>query len=579
NLWIGTYGGLNKLSSEYISGINKNKSPPSFISYIHDPEDPNSLSDNRIYSILEDQSGNLWIGTVDGGLNRLLPGSLNGDKKSSPIFKHYRHLPDDPASLSADRVFSIYEDSHGTLWIGTWGGGLNKLLLTENLGESENSNSDVTFIHYKNDPDDPNTLSDNEVPSIYEDNKGILWIGTHGGGLNKFDSENETFTHYTDTDGLSSSVVLGILEDDGGNLWLSTIKGLNKFDPENKTFSHFDVRDGLVGNEFSLGVYKSKNGEMFFGGITGFNSFFPENIKDNKYIPPIVITSFQKFNKPVHFNHPVYEIQEIDLSYKDYVFSFEFSALDYAASEKNEYAYKMEGLDDDWIYTDSKRRFATYTTLSPGEYLFRVKGTNSDGIWNEEGASIRIILTPPFWQTWWFRTIIIFSILLTAFSFYKRRINKIEEKERNLAERLNEKTKAATALQNALSEVENLKNRLVAENIYLQDEIKLQHNFENIITQSEALKKLLYKVEQVASTDATVLILGESGTGKELFTRAIHNISDRGERPLVKVNCSALPANLIESELFGHEKGAFTGATSRKIGRFELADGGTIFLD
>ncbi len=144
---------------------------------------------------------------------------------------------------------------------------------------------------------------------------------------------------------------------------------------------------------------------------------------------------------------------------------------------------------------------------------------------------------------------------------------------------MNEKTQAATALQNALSEVERLKNRLVAENIYLQDEIKLQHNFENIITQSEALKKLLHKVEQVASTDATVLILGESGTGKELFTRAIHNISDRGERPLVKVNCSALPANLIESELFGHEKGAFTGATTRKIGRFELADGGTIFLD
>ncbi|RKY91296.1 MAG: sigma-54-dependent Fis family transcriptional regulator, partial [Ignavibacteriae bacterium] len=168
---------------------------------------------------------------------------------------------------------------------------------------------------------------------------------------------------------------------------------------------------------------------------------------------------------------------------------------------------------------------------------------------------------------------------ITAFTFYKRRINKIKEKERDLAERLDEKTKSAIALQNALSEVEHLKNRLYAENIYLQDEIKLQHNFENIITQSEALKKLLHKVEQVASTDATVLILGESGTGKELFTRAIHNISDRGERPLVKVNCSALPANLIESELFGHEKGAFTGATGRKIGRFELADGGTIFLD
>jgi transcriptional regulator with GAF, ATPase, and Fis domain len=158
-------------------------------------------------------------------------------------------------------------------------------------------------------------------------------------------------------------------------------------------------------------------------------------------------------------------------------------------------------------------------------------------------------------------------------------VKRLEDKRKILAERLEEKTKHSNELQSALSEVELLKNRLQAENVYLQDEIKLQHNFENIITQSDELKKVLHKVEQVASTDATVLILGESGTGKELLARAVHNISDRAERPLVKVNCSALPANLIESELFGHEKGAFTGAISRKIGRFELADGGTIFLD
>ena len=145
-----------------------------------------------------------------------------------------------------------------------------------------------------------------------------------------------------------------------------------------------------------------------------------------------------------------------------------------------------------------------------------------------------------------------------------------------LEQRVTERT---SELRSALSEVEELKSRLHDENIYLQEEIKLSHNFGEIISQSQVMKKILHQVEQVAKTDATVLILGESGTGKELLARAVHYASARADRPLVKVNCAALPANLIESELFGHEKGAFTGALTRKIGRFELANGGTIFLD
>jgi len=238
----------------------------------------------------------------------------------------------------------------------------------------------------------------------------------------------------------------------------------------------------------------------------------------------------------------------------------------------------MEGLDDDWVHIGT-RQHVDYPDLKPGDYVFRVKGSNNDGIWNEGGTSVRITILPPFWQTLWFRSAVVLLILLFAFFAYKRRIKKIEAKRKELEIRVKEKTAAAQALQNALDEVERLKNRLQAENVYLQDEIRNVHNFENIITRSEALKKVLRSVEQVASTDATVLILGESGTGKELIARAVHNISARSNRPLVKVNCAALPATLIESELFGHEKGAFTGAISQKIGRFELADGGTIFLD
>jgi len=144
---------------------------------------------------------------------------------------------------------------------------------------------------------------------------------------------------------------------------------------------------------------------------------------------------------------------------------------------------------------------------------------------------------------------------------------------------ITERKQSEEALQKALEEVSQLKNQLQAENIYLQEEIKLEHNFSEIIGQSDAIKYVLFKIEQVANTDTTVLIMGETGTGKELVARAIHSESRLKHRSLVKVDCAALSASLIESELFGHEKGSFTGALARKIGRFELAHGATIFLD
>jgi DNA-binding NtrC family response regulator/ligand-binding sensor domain-containing protein len=551
-LWIGTHGG----------GVNVfNPVTRIFKRYNHNPDNPYSIGFDEIRGIYEDKFGTIWIGTYGRGLDRF--------DRETETFTHYRHDPSNQSSISNNFVRVIYEDKSGNLWIGTEGGGLNKLNRDNN-----------TFKYFRNDPDDSISINNDYIFTIHEDPSGIIWLGTWGGGLNRFNPENETFTNYMMEDGLPSNAIYGILEDEQGVLWISTNNGLSRFYPLTEEFKNYNVKDGLQNNEFNGGSYfKSKRGEMFFGGINGFNAFYPNKIMDNSYIPPIVITSFRKFNKKVHFNKPLSEVKKIELSHEDYVFSFEFAALDYTAPEKNAYAYKMEGLDDDWIHTNSERRFATYTTLPSGHYTFKVKGSNSDGIWNEEAASIILIIHPPFWMTWWFRTIVIIAVLLLAFALYKRRVKRLEEKREILTERLEEKTKHSNELQSALSEVELLKNRLQAENVYLQDEIKLQHNFENIITQSDELKKVLHKVEQVASTDATVLILGESGTGKELLARAVHNISDRAERPLVKVNCSALPANLIESELFGHEKGAFTGAISRKIGRFELADGGTIFLD
>lgn len=435
NLWIGTYGGLNKLSKEYVTSKDY-ISTPTFISYKHNPDDPNSLSDDRVYCILQDKSGNLWIGTVDGGLNRLILDSENTQENSLATFQHYKHNPADPKSLSADRVFSIFEDNRGTLWIGTWGGGLNKLQYAENVNESDDKFSNVTFLHYKNDPAKPNSLSDNGVLSIYEDDTGTLWIGTYGGGLNKFESKTETFKHFTETDGLSNNVVLGILGDDAGNLWLSTVIGLNKFSPAKKTFSHFNSSDGLPGNEFSLGAHKSKNGEMYFGGTKGFIKFYPDSIKDINYVSPVIITDFKLFNHSVPIgldtsnnrtilSQAIIETDQIDLNHDDYVISFEFASIDFHRPDKLNYLFMMEGFDKEWNHTDASRRVANYTNLDPGKYVFKVKTTNNGDNLKEAFASIKINIHPPWWRTIWAYLLYIIIFISSVVVLYSLQIRRI----------------------------------------------------------------------------------------------------------------------------------------------------------
>ena len=596
-LWVGTY-------DEGINVFDKKREKITY--YKNIPGDLNSLSSNKIRSIVEDDLGRVWIGTISGGVDRF-------DRKSKK-FVRFIHYSSDHNSISDNNILFLYKDKKGVIWIAT-SNGLNKFDNLNNRfmryeNDIRNANSLCNnivraicednfgylwigtdngldkfdrgkgqFFHYRNNPRNSNSLINNRIISLFADSENNLWIGT-GSGLNKLELNKGLFTRYRLEDGLPNEIIYGILEDSQNNLWLSTNDGLFKFNPQSGLFFNYDTDDGIQSNEFNAtSFYKSKTGEMFFGGVNGFNAFFPYKIKASTYVPPVLITSFLKFNKEVPLNKTISETDTLKLSYKDYVFSFEFVSLDFQAPQKNKYAYKMEGIDKEWIYTTAKKRFASYTTLPSGDYVFRVKGSNSDGIWNKSETSIIIFISPPFWQTWWFRYLSI-AILLTLLIFiYKYRVNKIEEKKRLLEIQVKEKTEAAHKIQEALSEVEKLKNQLQAENIYLQDEIKLTHNFENIISTSESFKKLLYKVEQVSGTDSTVLILGESGTGKELLARAIHSLSTRKNKPLIKVNCATLPANLIESELFGHEKGAFTGAFIKKIGRFEVANSGTIFLD
>lgn len=389
-IWIGTYNG----------GINRfNKSNGKFENFQTDPGNPNSLSSNQIQDIFIESDKVIWAATFGGGINKLTFES--GSAIGTPSITRFIHDPSDSGSIADDRVYTMMRDSKGKFWIGTYGGGLNLLNPEEKY-----------FKRFANDPENPNTLSNNKVISLLEDSKGNLWIGTSGGGLNKFDAAPGTFIRYSINEGLTSAVVYSILEDNSNNLWMSTDNGIFRFNLETETFTHFGLEDGLQSLEFSGGAYfKDKNGVMYFGGINGINFFHPDSIQMNTYIPSVVISSIKIFNDEV-----IGEPEEIILSYDQNFISFEFASLDYTSPHQNKYIYILEGLQKQWQPVDASLRMANFTNLPAGEYLFRVKGTNSDGLWNETGAQTKLIINPPFWQTWWF--VILVAILIGILIYY-----------------------------------------------------------------------------------------------------------------------------------------------------------------
>jgi ligand-binding sensor domain-containing protein/signal transduction histidine kinase/CheY-like chemotaxis protein len=401
-LWIGAAEGLYRL--DRIKGTFKR--------YLYNRNDPKSLSHNRVRAIYEDRRGNLWIGTKDG---------LDKFNRKDGTFIHFKHDDRNYNSLINNSIRVIYEDKMDLLWIGT-DGGLDKY-----------DTQSKTFFHYKHEYDNPYSLSYDKVRSIYEDYKGTIWIGTRG-GLNKLNRDTNQFIHYSINDGLPSNVIYGILEDTRGYLWLSTLKGLSKFNSEKNIFNNFNEDDGLLNSQFEVGAYfKNKNNEMLFGGINGIDIFYPNNIIENLHVPPVVITGFKKFNNIVKFEKSITEIKEIKLSYKDSFFSFEFAVLDFVNPLKNQYAYKLEGFDSDWIYS-KKKGYASYKNLNPGNYNFRIKGSNKDGIWNEDGTSVRVTISPPYWRTWWFLAICVFMIFILIIVIYRFRAYGIREKNRQLEE-------------------------------------------------------------------------------------------------------------------------------------------------
>lgn len=356
-----------------------------------------------IFSILKDSNKNLWIGTYQNGVKRWLYNKETDSYKKDVLESN----PRDFLSLSSNLIRNVFEDSKGDIWIAT-GNGLSQLV------KSEINKEDPKFIIYKNKLEAPNSISHNYILELRESSKGELWLGTFGGGLNKFipakDGKPHKFIRYKEKDGLPNNVIKGILEDDDQNLWISTNKGISKFDPVKEIFKNYDINDGFQDNEFQeLARLKRKNGDLIFGGVNGFNVFNPRDIKDNTVEAETVITGLSISNRPVKIgeevnsriilNNSINKIDKIELKYKENSFSFEFASLHFAAPQKNKFAYMLEGFDEDWVYTDSKKRFATYTNLEPDVYTLKVKASNNDNIWDSTPSKLKITILPPYWQT------------------------------------------------------------------------------------------------------------------------------------------------------------------------------------
>lgn len=412
-IWLGAETGLSRLDDK------------TMVSFVQSPDDSFSLPSNSIMAIEEDRNGKIWIGTFGDGIRRWEPDPSTPKKGK---FLPYIHDPANPNSLSNDDVFVLRAAPNGDLWAGTFNG-LNRF-------------DGQRFTRFFHNPDDSNSLSHNTILCIHLMNDGSIWCGTDGGGLNHL--KDGHWTSYTKKDGLPNNTIYGILQDNDSNLWISTNNGLSKFSMNKKgpnRIQNFDGYDGLPSHEFNQGAYfKNKHGEMFFGSIDGMIRFRPETITPSGYVAPVYITAFKIFDRDAMTENDLAGRKQIDISYSDNFFSFEFVALDYTTISKNQYAYQLTGFDEDWIYSGT-RRYASYTNLDGGEYTFRVKATNSHGIWNDKPAEIRIIIHPPFWKTIWFRVLLMLVLTVGIYVIFRYRVRLIKQQNEELERKVHERTK------------------------------------------------------------------------------------------------------------------------------------------
>jgi PAS domain S-box-containing protein len=446
-LWVGTYGqGLKRFD----------RRTGQFKDLRSNPADASSSSSNDIlFRMFIDHTGTLWALSWDG-LKRLDPAKERLTVYEFPTHSDAGNSAVSPSSnaLSGTWLLSIDEDRQGTLWLGSHYSGLYRF-----------DPATGQFTVYNSSRDDSNSLSNNRVNSTHVDHSGGIWLGTQN-GLDRLDPKTGAFTVYYERDGLAGNVVGCILEDERGDLWMSTNKGISRFDPLRKTFKNYTVIDGLPGPDLTGwgACFKSPSGEMFFGGFSGATAFHPDKVVDSSYAPPIVLTNFRLSGAPVEvgagspLEKSITHATALTLSYEQNIFSLEFSALSYLHPATNRYRYKLEGLDRGWNEVGSDQRLATYTTLPPGDYVFRVQASSNRTVWSEPGAALRVKILPPWWRTWWFRSLMGLAFVGLIFGGYNVRVRELERREKRLNTLVKQRT---TELQAANQKAEEARRRIV----------------------------------------------------------------------------------------------------------------------
>lgn len=513
NIWISTDGGG-------ISLFDPKKK--TFTQFRNDDRNPHLLSSNKVLSLQIDNKSGLWVGMWQGGLNYF---KINNNRLI--LIKKYDYLKQN--DLSSNCVFKIsYCKNYGELWVGNYltgvykydavheafipfalpvetpsyntirniycDSGNDKWFATDHDGLIWYSNSTGKFRKFTASDKDSASICRNSVSVVFEDSRKRIWVGVDECGLQLFNRETKSFKQYTIENGLPDNTVVGILEDSNGHLWLSTHNGISKaivdtsLNNPHIEFKNYTVADGLQGKVFNRwSYYRSSTGEMYFGGLHGFNVFNPDSMKENNIIPPVYLTEFLLFNEPVKIgekNSPlkkhISQTKDLVLNYKQNFLTFKFVALNYIHSEKNQYAYILEGFDKEWIDAGNKRE-ATYTNLGPGEYVFRVKASNNDGLWNKEGVAVKIIIKPAWWQTLWLRIPAIILIIFLFFRLYYSRISSFRDNQKMLEEMVLRRTKELNDINIALmskqkevnlqkEELERQKNSLQKVNEILIDQ-------------------------------------------------------------------------------------------------------------
>ncbi len=467
-IWIGTFS----------CGLFRLDYPTQSLTHYRNRDNvENSFSDKTTRDILETRDGNIWIATESEGLDRY--------NEDIDAFEHFKHDPDNPQSLSSNFTYCLLEDNAGYIWIGTSDGGLNQF-----------DRATGVFKRFMVDRNSSNSISSNRIVSLYEDDLQTLWIGTSGGGLNKLDKARKEISTLDLHSSLANMSIYGILQDDHHFLWLSSNQGILKAHPDSGLVNRYTLSDGAQESFYFQSCLEARDGKMYFGGGEGYNVFHPDSIKNNEYIPPVVLTGLainyedvsigEARDGRVILNKSITQTDKLKLNYRDKVLTFKFAALNFSASYKNHYSYKLVGYDENWINADNTP-LAQYMNIPAGDYIFRVRGSNNDGVWNLDGARIKISIAPPFWKTWWFKTLVVISLLGIILVYIQLRTyrlivqrDKLEAlvRERTAQLKLEIEERQRVELEKTTLKLDHLKRELLTQSLHLNDKQQIMDNLQ-----------------------------------------------------------------------------------------------------